>query len=312
MAIAIETDEAKAAAPLAGTGPGLFGIRKRNRSRMVIAVVLALLSLGPLLYMLSLSFQPNGGLLGATVLIPTHPTIQNYVQAWTENSFSHYFVNSLFVAIATVAITVVFASLAAFAFARYRFPLKELIFYIFLASLAVPNLLLLIPQFLLMDRLHLLNSLVGLVLLYVASNLPFTIFLLRGFFEAIPRVRGIIPPGRRRDAAGARQLDRATVAAGSRGGIDVHLQRILGRVPNCPYDDQLRVELHAPRWVGRLHRRAYDRMGSFLCGFGHRHSASHRGLSHLPSLVPKWGVPRCHPLRRSPRTPGITELGRTV
>ena len=87
--------------------------------------------------------------------------MQNYVQAWTENSFSHYFLNSLFVAIATVAITVVFASLAAFAFARYKFPLKQLIFYVFLASLAVPNLLLLIPQFLLMDRLHLLNSLEG-------------------------------------------------------------------------------------------------------------------------------------------------------
>jgi ABC-type glycerol-3-phosphate transport system permease component len=137
--------------------------------------------------MLSLSFQPNGGLLGATVLIPTHPTVQNYVQAWTENSFSHYFFNSLFVAVATVAITVTIASLAAFAFARYRFPMKQVIFYIFLASLAVPNLLLLIPQFLLMDRLHLLNSLEGLTLLYVASNLPFTIFLLRGFFEAIPR-----------------------------------------------------------------------------------------------------------------------------
>ena len=79
---------------------------------------------GPLLYMVSLSFQPNGGLLGATVLIPTHPTVQNYVQAWTENSFSHYFFNSLFVAIATVAITVTFASLAAFAFARYKFPLE--------------------------------------------------------------------------------------------------------------------------------------------------------------------------------------------
>ena len=187
MAIAIEPDQIRSAAPLAGTGPGLLGIRKRNRSRLVIAAVLALLSLGPLLYMLSLSFQPNGGLLGATVLIPTHPTVQNYVQAWTENSFSRYFLNSLFVAIATVAITVVFASLAAFAFARYKFPLKQVIFYIFLASLAVPNLLLLIPQFLLMERLHLLDSLVGITFLYVASNLPFTIFLLRGFFEAIPR-----------------------------------------------------------------------------------------------------------------------------
>jgi multiple sugar transport system permease protein len=173
--------------PVADSGPGLLGVHKRNVPRLIIAVVLALASLGPLLYMVSLSFQPNGGLLGATVLIPTHPTVQNYVQAWTENSFSHYFLNSLMVAIATVAITVVFASLAAFAFARYTFPLKQTIFYLFLASLAVPNLLLLIPQFLLMDRLHLLNSLTGLVLLYVSSNLPFTIFLLRGFFDAIPR-----------------------------------------------------------------------------------------------------------------------------
>lgn len=186
MTIAVETKDAKTPSALAGTGPGLFGIRKRNRARMVIAILLALTSLGPLLYMVSLSFQPNGGLLGATVLIPTHPTVQNYVQAWTENSFSRYFVNSLIVSLATVGITVVIASLAAFAFARYKFPGKQLIFYFFLASLAVPNLLLLIPQFLLMDRLHLLDSLTGLILLYVASNLPFTIFLLRGFFEAIP------------------------------------------------------------------------------------------------------------------------------
>jgi ABC-type glycerol-3-phosphate transport system permease component len=187
MAIATEPVLTKSETPLKGSGPGLFGIKRRNRSRFVIAVLLALFSLGPLLYMVSLSFQPNGGLLGATVLIPTHPTVQNYVQAWTENSFSRYFMNSLIVSIATVIITVIFASLAAFAFARYKFPMKELIFYVFLASLAVPNLLLLIPQFLLMDRLHLLDSLFGLILLYVASNLPFTIFLLRGFFEAIPK-----------------------------------------------------------------------------------------------------------------------------
>jgi len=187
MTLAAEVQEAKKPATLAQSGPGLFGARKRNRSRLVIAVILAFGSLGPLLYMLSLSFQPNGGLLGATALIPTHPTVQNYVQAWTENSFSRYFVNSLIVAAGTVVLTVVFASLAAFAFARYTFPFKQLIFYTFLASLAVPNLLLLIPQFLLMDRLHLLNSLLGLILLYVASNLPFTIFLLRGFFEAIPK-----------------------------------------------------------------------------------------------------------------------------
>ena len=65
--------------------------------------------------------------------------------------------------------------------------MRELIFYSFLASLAIPNVLLLIPQYLLLDRLHLLDSLVGLVFLYVSANLPFMIFFLRGFFAGIPR-----------------------------------------------------------------------------------------------------------------------------
>jgi multiple sugar transport system permease protein len=167
--------------------PGLFGTRPKNRLRLVIAVLLALLSLGPLVYMVMLSFQSNNDIQGNTVLLPTHPTTNNYVVAWTENSFGHYFANSLFVAITTVVITVSLASLAAFAFARYKFPGRELIFYAFLASLAIPPVVLIIPQYLLMDRLHLIDSLVGLVLLYTSFNLPFMIFFLRGFFSAIPR-----------------------------------------------------------------------------------------------------------------------------
>ncbi len=168
--------------------PGLFGIRSWTKSRLVFAVIFGLVSVFPLLYMVSLSFQPTGDILTSTpVLIPSHPTFVNYVQAWTEGSFSQFFVNSMIVALGTVAITVVVASLAAFAFARYHFPLKEVIFYVFLAALAVPGVELIIPQYLLVLRLHLTDSLVGLVLIYASENLPFSIFLLRGFFEAVPR-----------------------------------------------------------------------------------------------------------------------------
>jgi ABC-type glycerol-3-phosphate transport system permease component len=167
---------------------GLFGVNSHRATRLVISILLALVALGPLLYMVSLSFQPIGDLLGTSpVLIPTHPTLHNYVQAWTENSFANYFLNSLTVSIATVLVTVLLASLAAFGFARYKFRFREFIFYTFLASLAVPALVLLIPQYLLLDRLHLLDSLFGLTLLYVSTNLPFTIFFLRGFFESIPK-----------------------------------------------------------------------------------------------------------------------------
>jgi len=168
--------------------PGLFGIRSWKKTRLVMAVVFGLASVFPLVYMVSLSFQPTSDILTSNaVLFPSHPTTANYIAAWSQNSFSSFFLNSLVVALGTVLITVVVASLAAFAFARYRFPFKEVIFYLFLAALAVPSVELIIPQYLLMLRLHLVNSLPGLVLIYASENLPFSIFLLRGFFEAVPK-----------------------------------------------------------------------------------------------------------------------------
>jgi multiple sugar transport system permease protein len=167
--------------------PGLFGARSHRKLRLAIGCLFALVSIFPLLYMVSLSFQPGSDILAPNpVLVPRHPTTANYAAAWSENSFGAYFANSLYVSAGTVAITLVFASLAAFAFARFTFRFRELIFYVFLASLAVPSVELIMPQFLLMSRLHLTDSLLGLVLIYVSANLPFSIFLLRGFFEAIP------------------------------------------------------------------------------------------------------------------------------
>jgi multiple sugar transport system permease protein len=167
---------------------GIFGIRSWRKTRLVLAILFAGLSIFPLLFMASLSFQPSSDIFsGSPVLVPTHPTIANYTQAWTENSFGQFFANSLYVSLGTVVLTVVLASLAAFAFARFSFPFREVVFYAFLASLAVPAILLIIPQYLLMSRLHLIDSLNGLVLIYVSQNLPFAIFLLRSFFEGIPR-----------------------------------------------------------------------------------------------------------------------------
>jgi ABC-type glycerol-3-phosphate transport system permease component len=186
VAIAIEAPPAPRLKPAAG--PGLFGTRTLKKTRLLLALLFAAVSMGPLLYMVSLSFAPATEIsTGAAVLVPSHPTVQNYVQAWDTVDLGRFFLNSTIVAAGTVVLTVVFAALAAFAFARYRFPLKEVIFYLFLASLAVPSLELVIPQYLLMDRLHLIDSLFGLVLIYVSANLPFSIFLLRGFFQAVPR-----------------------------------------------------------------------------------------------------------------------------
>jgi multiple sugar transport system permease protein len=159
-----------------------------TKTRLVCAIILAILSVFPLLYMLSLSFQPVGDILSPTPeLLPLNPTFSNYISAWSSNSFSLYFANSAIVSVATIVLTVCVAVLAALGFARYRFHLREVIFYLFLASLAVPAVELILPQYLLMQRLGLIDSRVGLILIYSAQNLPFAIFFLRGFFETIPR-----------------------------------------------------------------------------------------------------------------------------
>jgi multiple sugar transport system permease protein len=185
VAIAIEAPTASKLKP--STAPGLFGVKTWKKTRLAIALIFALISMVPLLYMISLSFQPMSTIgAGTFQLLPTHPTTQNYVQAWDTVDLGRLLLNSTIVAAGTVVLTVTCASLAAFAFARYKFRFREVIFYLFLASLAVPTVELVIPQYLLMDRLHLIDSLIGLILIYVSANLPFSIFLLRGFFEAVP------------------------------------------------------------------------------------------------------------------------------
>jgi multiple sugar transport system permease protein len=112
--------------------------------------------------------------------------LQNFVDVWSGQNFAHYFLNSLIVASTSTAITVLFSSMLAFAFARYSFPGRSTIFYCMLITLMLPTLVLIIPQFVLAKNLHLLNSLQGLIAVY-SAGVPLYVFLLRGFFEDIPQ-----------------------------------------------------------------------------------------------------------------------------
>jgi multiple sugar transport system permease protein len=118
--------------------------------------------------------------------IPKEPTLQNYIQAWTVGHFSRYFFNSLFVTSVSTVFTVVFASMAAFAFAKYVFFGKKVLFILLLMGLVVPGIVLIIPQFIIAKHLHLIDSFAGLILFYIGMNFSLDTFLLRGFMEDIP------------------------------------------------------------------------------------------------------------------------------
>jgi len=142
----------------------------------------------PFLWMISTSLKESSYILEFPIrLIPENPTLDNFDQAWTSNNFQLYFKNSLFVALISVVLVVLFSAMMAYAFARLTFPGKELIFYTILIVLMVPNMVGIIPQFLLAKAFGLRNSLWGLVVFYVAGSVPFNTFLLRGFFETLPK-----------------------------------------------------------------------------------------------------------------------------
>jgi multiple sugar transport system permease protein len=157
-------------------------------ARYALLVIGSLVMVVPFLYMLSTSFKPHVTLFQLPPqFIPRPATLDNYRTALGSNDFGRYFVNSLVVAVVSTVIAVLLSSMMAFAFARFDFPGQTVAFWLLLLGLMVPAMMLLVPQFLLAKNLHLIDSLSGLVVFYVAGNLALNTFLLRGFFEEIPR-----------------------------------------------------------------------------------------------------------------------------
>jgi ABC-type glycerol-3-phosphate transport system permease component len=165
--------------------------RNRNLSKVI---TYALLSLGivivliPFWYMLVTSFKPQSYIFEMPPrLWPKEITLKNYTEALGKDLFWLYFLNSLIVSISSTAGTVIISSMLAYAFAHLKFPGREFLFYVFLLGMMIPPVMLIIPQFIIAKQLDLLNKYLGLVVMYVTMNLSMQTFLLRGFFEGIPR-----------------------------------------------------------------------------------------------------------------------------
>lgn len=145
----------------------------------------AIFMLLPLLWMLSTSFKTNGQIFTYHIQWIPHPfTFENYRQAWTEIPMIRFFLNSIIVACTTTVLQILVCALAAYGFARIRFVGREIIFLLFLGTMMIPKYILIIPLYLIMGQLNLINTYGGLILPGIVS--AFSIFLLRQFFMNIP------------------------------------------------------------------------------------------------------------------------------
>jgi ABC-type glycerol-3-phosphate transport system permease component len=151
----------------------------------IVLILLALLTIFPLVWMLSTSIKEPQDVFGGS-LLPATINLSTYSQVWTDMDFPSHFLNSVFVTAMTVALVVAASTLAGYAFARFEFPGRDIIFYSFLAALIIPGQVILIPMFIFLKQIGLLNTLHGLSGSYLGGGLPFAIFLLRAFFKTLP------------------------------------------------------------------------------------------------------------------------------
>ncbi|RMC31594.1 carbohydrate ABC transporter permease [Paracoccus alkanivorans] len=156
----------------------------------VTATLVALLFLAPIAWVVLASFRQATDSLKPP--LPPWPTdgftADSYVRLQEfGQSILHYTGNSAFVAIGTAVLTIIVSVLAGYGFSRYRFPLKGLVFVLILSTIMIPFQSILTPLFLLLAKMGLQNKLIGLVLIYTTLQLPFSVFMMRNAFDAVPK-----------------------------------------------------------------------------------------------------------------------------
>jgi multiple sugar transport system permease protein len=152
-----------------------------------VLLIVAAIFICPYLFAVFASFKPLSGVLGERPWIPpTSLSTTNFTQVLFDYKFTTYLANTLMVTVILTVGQVVFSMLGAYAFARLQFPGREALFWVYLATLMVPGAVTMIPLYVIMDNLHLLNTYWALFLPYVLGT-PYMIFLMRQYLLTIPQ-----------------------------------------------------------------------------------------------------------------------------
>ncbi len=149
-------------------------------------IAVAVTCLFPLLWMIGSALKTQQTVFSDMSIIPSHPVWSNFYHAWTKGNFGMYFLNSIFYTVTVVFGIVIVSSLAAFAFSRLQFPGKNVIFYMFLVAMMIPLPGSFVPLYVLMTKLHLVNTRIGYILCMINVGLSFSIYLLKTFFDRMP------------------------------------------------------------------------------------------------------------------------------
>jgi len=153
----------------------------------VFLMTIALTCLFPIFWMVRCAFMSNETVFVDKAFIPHHLNFGNFAAAWTKGNFAVYFLNSVIYTVCVVTGIVLISSLAAFSFSRLKFPGRDIIFYMFVAAMMIPLPGFFVALFVLMNKLHLVNTRFGYILCMINVGLSMSILLLKTFFDKMPR-----------------------------------------------------------------------------------------------------------------------------
>ncbi|MFF3285811.1 carbohydrate ABC transporter permease [Streptomyces sp. NPDC003023] len=196
----MKTTQTPPAAVSAGDGGGAVAKtdgappppRKRGEGKVLnvfshgVLVLWAFMVVMPLLWAVMTSFKDDRSIFTSPWALPDKLHFENWSRAWTEAHMSDYFLNTVLVVGGSLTGTLLLGSMAAYVLARFEFPGNRFIYFLFIGGMSFPIILALVPLFYVLNNMALLNTIHGLILVYIAYSLPFTVFFLTAFFRTLP------------------------------------------------------------------------------------------------------------------------------
>jgi N-acetylglucosamine transport system permease protein len=162
---------------------GDWAVEAGSHAILIIGGVVVIV---PFLWVVLSSFKTTKEILASPFSLPAHWSFDNYVHAWTDAGIRSFFLNTVVVVVAALVLVMLLGAMCAYVLARFEFPGARFIYYLMLAGLTFPVFLAIVPLFFILKNAGLLNTLPGLVMVYVAFALPFTVFFLYAFFKSLP------------------------------------------------------------------------------------------------------------------------------
>jgi N-acetylglucosamine transport system permease protein len=152
----------------------------------VLLSIWSIIVIVPFLWVVLSSFKTTKEILASPFSLPAHWQFDNYAHAWTDAGIRQFFLNTVIVVGVALVLVMLLGAMCAYVLARFTFPGSRFIYYLMLAGLTFPIFLAIVPLFFVLKNLGLINTLPGLIMVYVAFALPFTVFFLYAFFKTLP------------------------------------------------------------------------------------------------------------------------------